>query len=236
MERLRFQTNLGQITNLLRRKLEENVRAREPFRSNRGITDTMNKPEEDELELIDRAMAGEVIAFEQLATKHAARLCRCALALGKDSHWAEDLAQETLIEAWRSLARFDGRCQFSTWLFGILRHRFLKGRRNQNAIRNFASDAAGREQCTARSPHQSAEVSEDAERVRRAVTSLPDEHRLVVELRFFASATLEEIAATLGCPVGTVKSRLHNALEKMRQMNLVVNHFTSSGEIKESRP
>ena len=89
----------------------------------------MNISEDNERELIDRAQAGEAIAFERLAEQHAARLWRCALALGKDGHWAEDLAQETLVEAWRSLARFDGRCQFSTWLYGILRHRFLKGRR-----------------------------------------------------------------------------------------------------------
>jgi RNA polymerase sigma-70 factor, ECF subfamily len=158
------------------------------------------------------------------------------LALGKDSHWAEDLAQETLVEAWRSLARFDGRCRFSTWLYGILRHRFLKGRRGQIAVRLSASDALSQEQCAARSPDQSAEVTEDAERVRQAVASLPEEHRLVVELRFFAGATLDEIAAALGCPLGTVKSRLHYALEKLRQMNLAVNLFTSSGEAKESKP
>ena len=75
--------------------------------------------EDNERELIDRAQAGEAIAFERLAEQHAARLWRCALALGKDGHWAEDLAQETLVEAWRCLARFDGRCKFSTWLYGI---------------------------------------------------------------------------------------------------------------------
>ena len=197
---------------------------------------TVSAHEADEHELIDRAKAGEAIAFERLAGRHAAPLWRCALALGKDGHWAEDLVQETLVEAWRSLARFDGRCRFSTWLYGILRHRFLKGRRNQNAAGLSASDALGQKQCTARSPDQSAEASEDAQRVRRAVASLPEEHRLVVELRFFAGATLDEIAAALGCPLGTVKSRLHHALEKLRQMNLAVNLFTSSGETRESKP
>jgi len=100
----------------------------------------MNMSEDEERELIDRARAGEAIAFEQLAEQHAARLWRCALALGKNGHWAEDLSQETLVEAWRSMARFDGRCQFSTWLYGILRHRFLKGRRHQNAARSAAPE------------------------------------------------------------------------------------------------
>ena len=196
----------------------------------------MNAPENDERELIDRAQAGEAIAFERLAEQHAARLWRCALALGKDSHWAEDLAQETLVEAWRSLARFDGRCRFSTWLYGVLRHRFLKGRRHQNAARLSAPDALGQVPCTACTPDAAAEASEDAQRVRRAVASLPEEHRLVVELRFFAGATLDEIAAALGCPLGTVKYRLHHGLEKLRQMNLAVNLFTSGGESRESRP
>jgi len=196
----------------------------------------VNTPEDDERELIDRAQAGEAIAFERLAEQHAARLWRCALALGKDSHWAEDLAQETLVEAWRSLARFDGRCRFPTWLYGILRHRFLRGRRRQNAARLSAPDALGQVPCTAYTPDRSAEASEDARRVRRAVASLPEEHRLVVELRFFAGATLDEIAAALGCPLGTVKSRLHYALEKLRQMNLAVNLFTSCREARESKP
>ena len=73
-------------------------------------------------------------------------------------------------------------------------------------------------------------MSEDALRIRRAVANLPEEHRLVVELRFFADATLDEIAAVLGCPLGTVKSRLHHALKKLRQMDLTVNLFTSDRE------
>ncbi len=196
----------------------------------------MNTPDNDERELIDRAQAGETDAFERLAERHAARLWRCALALGKDGHWAEDLAQETLVEAWRSLARFDGRCRFSTWLYGVLRHRFLKGRRQQNAARLSATEDLGRVPCTAYTPDRAAETSEDAQRVRRAVAELPEEHRLVVELRFFAGATLDEIAAALGCPVGTVKSRLHYGLEKLRQMNLAVNLFTSRREARESEP
>lgn len=197
----------------------------------------MNAHEDDERGLIDRAQAGEASAFHRLAGQYAAPLWRCARALGKDSHWAEDLAQETLVEAWCSLARFDGRCRFSTWLYGILRHRFLKGRRRRNAAWLSVSDALDQARCTAPSPDRVAEVSEDAQRVRIAVAGLPEEHRLVVELRFFAGATLEEIAAVLDCPLGTVKSRLHYALDKLRKMNLAVNLFAPTGEAqRESEP
>jgi RNA polymerase sigma-70 factor, ECF subfamily len=204
--------------------------ASEPFGRDRGITGIVNTPEDDQRELIDRAQAGEATAFERLAEQYAARLWRCALALCKDSHWAEDLVQETLVEAWQSLARFDGRGGFSSWLHGILRHRFLKGRRQQYAARLSASDAIDQTPCRSYTPDRSAEMSEDAIRTRRAVANLPEEHRLVVNLRFFAGATLDEIAAVLGCPLGTVKSRLHHALQKLRQMNLTVNLFTSDRE------
>jgi RNA polymerase sigma-70 factor (ECF subfamily) len=194
----------------------------------------VNAQEDDERELIRRAQGGEAMAFERLAAQHAPRLWRCAFALAKDRHLAEDLAQETLLEAWRSLARYDGRCRFSTWLFGVLRHRFLKGLRRRQVATLFAPDTLDHVADSAATPDRSAEGSEDAARVRRAVASLPEEHRLVVELRFFAEATLDEIAAALGCPLGTVKSRLHYALEKLRQMNLAVNLFAAGRQSNES--
>jgi RNA polymerase sigma-70 factor, ECF subfamily len=203
--------------------------------ANRESLDTVNA-QDNQHELIGRAQAGEAAAFEQLAAQHAAPLWRCAFTLGKDAHWAEDLAQETLIEAWRCLPRFDGRCRFSTWLYGILRHRFLKGRPRRDAVQFVADDVLGQQRNAASSPDRSAEGSEDARRVRQAVASLPEEHRLVVELRFFAGATLDEMAAALDCPLGTIKSRLHYALEKLRQMDLAVNLFASSREPRESRP
>ena len=195
----------------------------------------MNAHDNDERALIDRAQAGEAVAYQQLAEQHAAPLWRCAVALSRDHHWAEDLAQETLIEAWGSLRRFDGRCRFSTWLYGILRHRFLKGQRRQDTALSYASDSLGREQSPEWPPDRTAELSEDAEQVRRAVAGLSEEHRLVVELRFFAGAQLDEISAALGCPLGTVKSRLHYALEKLRQMNLPVNLFASTRETRERK-
>lgn len=63
---------------------------REPFGGGKGITGTVNAYEDEEHELIDRARAGEAIAFQRLAERHAPRLWRCALALGNDVHWAED--------------------------------------------------------------------------------------------------------------------------------------------------
>ncbi len=191
-----------------------------------------------ESELIRRVRAGEQRAFEQITRQHCEALFRCALTLCRDRQLAEDISQETLLEAWRSIARFDGRCRFSTWLYGILRHRFLKVR--QRAARRIVAESSPDNppstSWTAADPARDSERAEDAERVQKAVAALPDEHRQVIQLRFFADAKLDDIAAALDIPLGTVKSRLHNGLEKLRQLKLTVNHFSAPGESTERQP
>lgn len=188
-------------------------------------------------DLIRRAAEGDIAAFQQLAREQADTLWRFAKALSGDRHLAEDLAQETLLEAWRSLARFDGRCQFSTWLYGILRNRFLKLREKRQRyagtidLNHASSIPVGKG-----SPDASAEQHEDAAALQRALAELPEAHRAVIELRFFAGASLEEIAQWLECPLGTVKSRLHLGLEKLRRMEISVNLFSSSREIRRDDP
>lgn len=210
----------------------------EPFGHERGITGIVPTAADDDRDLIRRAREGDLAAFEGLAAREAERLFRCAWAMSHDRHLAEDLTQETLVEAWRSLGRFDGRCRFSTWLYGILRHRLAKSRRRRRpAVLDPAELLpAGELTEPGLSPAQAAQRSEDAACVRKAVASLSDEHRLVIELRFFAGARLDEIAAAVGCPLGTVKSRLHHGLEKLRQAKLRLNLFEASGESTEREP
>ena len=174
--------------------------------------------QEDERRLISLAQAGDREAFCALARTHVPGLLRAAATLGCEQNAAEDLAQETLWEAWRSLRQFDGRCRLSTWLFGILRHRWLKLLRKKLPQQLDEASAQAMLASPGQAPEADLESQEQAAHLRQALTCLPDAQREVLELRFFAQASLEEIAVALSCPLGTVKSRLHHGLEKLRQL------------------
>jgi RNA polymerase sigma-70 factor, ECF subfamily len=191
--------------------------------------------------LLEPARQGDPEAFCALARKHEARLFQQALALCHNPATAEDLAADTLIESWKSIGRFDGRCRFSTWLYAILLHRHQKLVRKQGSRPVPLSmlpvgEADASEQLLERLPDAQplsrdvlARAEEDT-RLREAVQALPEKHRQVVQLRFFEDAALPEIAAALGLSVGTVKSRLHHALEKLRKMKSIVNLLNPPGD------
>ncbi|HEY3861311.1 MAG TPA: sigma-70 family RNA polymerase sigma factor [Verrucomicrobiae bacterium] len=181
--------------------------------------------------LLDQARAGDAAAFGEVCRAYEARLFRQAAALCGDSALAEDLAQDTLVEAWKSLRRYNGRCQFFTWLCAILLNRYRNTMREKRpvpfsafaaveagALERRIGKAAGHEP----RPDEQAVLSEQAAQVRQCIASLPAKHQQVIHLRFYVDDSLEGIAAALGCSVGTVKSRLFHALDKLRGMNVMI--------------
>ncbi len=194
-------------------------------------------PTLDRVEAIDaghwllRARAGDADAFCHLIEPLQTRLLRQASALSGDLSAAEDLVAETLVEAWKSLARYDESCRFSTWLYAILLHRHQKWRRRARSrpvalawLPFFERDPLLAKQENVPSPEPS--PAEDAARnensalLRECVARLSEKHRQIILLRFFEDASLPDMARVLGCPVGTVKSRLHHALEKLRRIKM----------------
>lgn len=185
-------------------------------------------------ELLARARAGEVQAFCDLAGQHEARLLQQACGLCRDQNTAEDLTSETMIEAWRSLARYNSSCRFSTWLFSILLHRYQKHLRRARSrpipLSQLPASAVEEQQLMQQnlaadgpSPAEAAAQRELADQLRTAIESLPEKHRQVVLLRFFEDASLSEISLLFNCSPGTVKSRIHYALEKLREMEGPLN-------------
>jgi len=160
------------------------------------------------------------------------------MLLGADRSLAEDLAQESFVEAWKCLARFNGRCQFFTWLCAILHHRYRNFSRRKRLLsfwsftggaREEPLDAAEQQPDPRTLPDEAAQLRDEAAVIRQCVGALPRKQEQVIYLRFFVDDSLEGIAAALGCSVGTVKSRLFHALEKLRRMPALREQRGDSG-------
>ena len=181
--------------------------------------------------LFSRARAGDAPAFCRLTEPLQARLLRQAIALAGDVSSAEDLVSETLVEAWKSLPRYEPSCRLSTWLYAILLHRHQKSLRRARSRPislawlpfREARDLNERQASVPSpeiSPADAMAQKEISTRLQQCIAMLPDKHRQIILFRFFEDASLPDMAAVLGCSVGTVKSRLFHALEKLRKMKM----------------
>ena len=185
----------------------------------------IHPPTDNTSETLALARSGDLSAFSQIMEEEQPRLMGQALAFCGDPHLAQDLVQETMIAAWKSLHRYDGSCRLFTWLYVIL----LRQHRRTLGWFSRRLPLATLEQQAAVNHAVAADEGEDAdghaELLRAMMQALPTRHREVVRLRFYAEASDSEIAAALGISQGTVKSRLHHALEKLRRMKEKVNRL-----------
>jgi len=189
--------------------------------------------------LLALAQAGDAEAFGELCRTYEARLLRQALLLCGQPALAEDLAEDTLVEAWKCLRRYNGRSQFFTWLCAILLNRYRNLARERRPIpfsaltdggNNRPEQSFGQAADADSPPDEAAQLQEEAALVQRCIQALPVKHQQVIHLRFYAGDSLQGIAAALGCSVGTVKSRLFHALDKLRGMHALRAHCDSPRE------
>lgn len=167
--------------------------------------------------LVLEAQQGNCSAFTRLVELLQPRLEKQALFLARHEAQARDLLQETLLQAWKNLHRYDGRAQFFTWVCAIMAHRHYDWlRRLRSRISTILIDQShqlipdGTEL-----PDVSLRERERAELLRHSLDQLPAPQRLVVYLRFYTGESLEGIAALVPCSIGTVKSRLFHALQRL---------------------
>ena len=182
------------------------------------MTNPSTTPELDP-DLLRRAQAGDEIAFGIIMRTHYEHTFRLVCAIVHNEADARDICQEVWFSVWKQLGTFRGDARFTTWLHPIVTRRALdhlrKRRRWFDRFLPFAtgddSVAAAPEPVTTDDASQQLEGSENIARVRAALASLPPKHRAVLALRELEGQSYEEIAATVGIPVGTVMSRLHTA-------------------------
>ena len=178
--------------------------------------------------LVQRTLAGDMRAFELLVLKYQRRVERLIGRLVRDPGLVEDLAQETFIRAYRALARFRGESAFYTWLYRIAvntaKRQLAELRRDP--VLSMSSLESGEDDETSAAtrelmlqavddatPEALLASKEIAQAVNAAMEALPAELCQAITLREIDGLSYEAIAAQLGCPIGTVRSRIFRARE-----------------------
>jgi RNA polymerase sigma-70 factor (ECF subfamily) len=150
--------------------------------------------------------------FEPLI-EHYPRIRRAALMLANGNAWdADDLAQETMLHAARGWPAFAGASQVHTWLYSILLNQHRKRLRSSGRWWRSWTEWFERRPPADDSPQKQIEADEWRRSLWAAVAELPEPQKQAVVLRYAEELTYEQIAEVLGCPLGTVKSRLHHGL------------------------
>lgn len=175
--------------------------------------------------LVQRLRNGENEAFDELNQQYASKMYRLACRLAGQEE-AEDLVQEAFVQIYRSMSSFRGDCSISTWVYKIttnvcqdyLRRKSRRNWRHLFSIDWLKSEMDKELPAPDLEPHEMAEIRDDLGRLRVAIASLPIEQRSVLVLHDLEQLTYQEVADVLGIALGTVKSRLFYARQKVRQI------------------
>jgi RNA polymerase sigma-70 factor, ECF subfamily len=174
-------------------------------------------------QLVDRVFKGDKHAFDLLVLRYQHRILGLIGRFIRDPAEVEDVAQEAFIKAYRALPKFRGDSAFYTWLYRIAintakNHMVARGRRPP-ATDIDVEDAEFMEHNTALTDIGSPEANQERDDLQRvineAIEDLPEDLRTAFTLREFSGLSYEEITEIMGCPVGTVRSRIFRAREAL---------------------
>ena len=172
------------------------------------------KPSQD-WDWVAATLGGNPEAFTILVERYDRAVYHLAYRTVRDPDEARDVAQEAFFKAYRSLKTFKPGAKFSTWIFAIAYHaccdRLHRRKRYSNEPFPDRADAAP-------GPEATTVASDEARRLRAAIDRLPEKYRTVITLYHLQGKQYEEIAIVLGVPLGTVKTHLFRAKERLRTL------------------
>ncbi|MGB5305392.1 MAG: RNA polymerase sigma factor RpoE [Gammaproteobacteria bacterium] len=169
--------------------------------------------------LVERVQQGDKSAFDVLVLKYQNRIIKLVYRYVRDPDEAMDVAQEAFIKAYKAIPRFRGDSAFFTWIYRIAintakNHLVASGRRpptgdiDAQEAEQYEGATGLREYAT---PERLLMKDEIQETIARAIDELPDDLRTAITLRELEGLSYEEIAQTMECPIGTVRSRIFRA-------------------------
>lgn len=167
--------------------------------------------------LATRARAGDRDAFQQLYRLHADRVFRFAVSLVRDRRDAEDVAAETFLQAWRDLPRLRDCARYESWLLQIAHRRALDQVRRRRPARPLVEASGVAETRADRSPLEATLAAEDVDRLRDAMSTLPESQRTVLTLRYLMEMSHDEIASSTGRSAAAVRQLRQRALASLRR-------------------
>ncbi len=189
---------------------------REPPARLRSRLSERNPLEDDTL--IAAAQRGDAAAFDELVRRYQEAAFRSAFLILRDGDEAADAAQEGFVKAYKALQRFRRGHEFRPWLLRIVANQALTMLRSRRRGVAAAERLAVHDHPLPRTIDDTVIDRERARLVWAALDSLREQERVVVYLRYFLNLPERELAEYLGCAQGTVKSRLHRALNKLRDV------------------
>ena len=190
---------------------------------------------ETELELVQLARRGDLEAFAELARRYQDELVNYIAKFCGSSDDANDVAQEALVKAFTKLGSFKGNSSFKTWLYRIATNHCIDAARKQQRVPAPLSIDTEPEEGRALvdtleadgEPLSQLTAWELQREVRKAILQLPPKLRAVLVLHDLQGLQYSEIAEVIGVPLGTVKSRIHNARE---QLKTTLRSYVYAGE------
>jgi RNA polymerase sigma-70 factor (ECF subfamily) len=182
--------------------------------------DYTTKPDTD---LVKLAQKGDMLAFEELVSRHRDKIYARAFSMMRNEDEAVDLSQEAWVKAWQRLAQFQGESSFPTWITRIVINLCLDQLRKNKRVRAESIEAMNEESggverqmpVVTTNPTEGLERTELRQRIDKALALLSEEHRTVLILHEFEDLEYKEIAKRMECSIGTVMSRLFYARRKM---------------------
>lgn len=197
-----------------RRSMSDTTKATGSNSTNRTADPTVARLMAEHIQAI--AERQDNAAFEALFRHFGPRVKAYMLKLGADNALAEELMQESLVSVWRKAGKFDpSKAAASTWIFTIARNLRIDAYRKASRPEPDPNDPAFVSE--GETPADDAMMqSEIAERLRSIIATLPEEQRTMLQLSYYQDKSHSEISEDFGIPLGTVKSRLRLAMQKVR--------------------
>ncbi|QDT63669.1 RNA polymerase sigma factor [Calycomorphotria hydatis] len=177
----------------------------------------------DDEQLIEACLAGKGEAFGQLVERHQHRLFGVLVKMLGSAEEARDVAQDAFVQAYQKLETFRGGSAFSTWLTRIAINAAISRKRRHRREQTSLDAARADHGLEPTDPHtetQPSHAMEQLERqqlVQQALAALPEEFRIVLVLKEMEGMKYDEIADSIGIPIGTVRSRIHRARAELKE-------------------